>query len=94
MNPFSPANPESGQCRPDISYPCQWEYTVIGTDQRLLTEVIATVCAPETPTIALSNTSSGGRYCSLKASLTVTSETMRTEIFKLISAHPDVKLVI
>lgn len=80
--------------KPDISYPCQWEYLVIGTDEQRLTEIIVTACAPMIPVIGRSKSSSGGRYCSLKAVLVVDSEQMRLEIFTRISEHPDVKMVI
>ena len=79
---------------PDIVYPCQWEYLVIGSDQEELIEIIHAACAPAAPLITRSKRSSGGRYCSLKATLQVENERMRLEIFARISEHPAVKMVI
>jgi len=80
--------------KPDINYPCIWEYKVIGTDQQRLTEVILVACAPAAPQINLANVSSGGRYYSLNATLVVNSEEERLAIFKRLSDSPDVKMVI
>lgn len=82
------------QKKPDISYPCRWEYRVIGEDRQTLTEVIFDACAPAIPDIELSNTSSSGRYYSLNATLTVDNEEMRLIIFERIQIHPAVKMVI
>jgi hypothetical protein len=80
--------------KPDIVYPCEWEYKVIGTDKSKLEEIIITACLPNTPSIVLSNMSSRGRYYSLNATLQVESEEMRLAIFKRIMQHPEVKMVI
>ncbi len=80
--------------KPDISYPCPWEYKVIGKDQQVLTEIIVDACAPAVPDIKLSNISSSGRYYSLNATLTVEDEEMRLAIFDRIQKHPAVKMVI
>lgn len=80
--------------RPDISYPCLWEYKVIGEDQGVLTEIIIDACAPAVPEIKLSNISSSGKYYSLNATLTVENEEIRLAIFERIQKHPEVKIVI
>ena len=80
--------------KPDIEYPCEWEYKVIGTDKSKLKEIIIEACQPATPSIALSNVSSKGRYYSLNATLEVESEEVRLAIFKRIMQHPEVKMVI
>lgn len=90
--PFS--NSPGSRTRPVISYPCLWEYRVIGSDRERLTEIIISSCAPAEPAISVSNSSSGGRFCSLKATLEIASEEMRLAIFQRISSYPEVKLVI
>ena len=82
------------QRKPDISYPCLWEYKVIGEEQQTLTDIIIAACAPLVPDIELSNVSSSGRYYSLHATLTVKDEKMRLTIFERIQEHPAVKMVI
>jgi len=86
--------PRSTQRKPDITYPCTWEYKVIGTDEEKLKAVILAACVPTVPTISLSNVSSKGTYYSLNASLVVEDEEMRLRIFSHIENSPDVKLVI
>jgi len=80
--------------KPQVSYPCEWEYKVIGTDEEKLKAVILAACVPAVPTISLSNVSSKGTYYSLNASLVVEDEAMRLRIFSSIENSPDVKLVI
>lgn len=82
------------QRKPDITYPCSWEYKVIGTDREKIEETIIAACAPLLPTIVLSNVSSNGRYFSLDATLEVDSEELRLTIFERIQNSPDVKMVI
>ncbi len=80
--------------RPEISYPCTWEYRVIGTDRQRLRQIILSACEPAVPAIRDGNRSSHGRYCSVNASVEVTSEDMRLAIFARISNNPEIKLVI
>ena len=80
--------------KPDIIYPCQWEYKVIGENRQVLENIILNACAPTIPEIALSNVSSSGKYFSLNATLLVESEEMRNAIFNRIQKHPAVKMVI
>lgn len=82
------------QRKPDISYPCTWEYKVIGENQEKLKEVIREACAPLKPHISLSNISSSGRYYSLNATLEVADESTRLLIFDKIQKSSDVKMVI
>lgn len=82
------------QRKPDISYPCLWEYKVIGTDKEKLKAVLFAACAPAVPSISLSNVSKKGTYYSLNASLQVENEEMRLRIFDYLKNSPDVKIVI
>jgi len=80
--------------KPDITYPCTWDYNAIGTSEEKLKAVILAACVPAVPTITLSNVSAKGTYYSLNASLVVEDEAMRLRIFSSIENSPDVKLVI
>jgi putative lipoic acid-binding regulatory protein len=82
------------QKKPDIDYPCIWEYRVIGRDEQKLRAVIHAACTPSVPTIRLANVSSKGTYYSLDASLEVADEPMRLRIFNYLKNSPDVKIVI
>lgn len=82
------------QKKPDIDYPCIWEYKVIGSNEEVLRAIIYAACAPAVPTITLSNVSSKGTYFSLNATLEVADEEMRLRIFNHLQNSPDVKIVI
>ena len=82
------------QRKPEINYPCTWEYKVIGEDQEAITGVIVEACAPVKPVITLSNISSSGKYYSLNATLMVENEETRLEIFVNIQKSSAVKMVI
>ncbi len=94
MTDSSADNSTGNQCRPEINYPCIWEYRVIGTDRQRLTEIVLSACEPAVPTIRDGNRSSQGRYCSVNATVEVSSEDMRLAIFARISNNPEIKLVI
>ena len=80
--------------KPEIEYPCNWLYKVIGEDIELLREIIVTACAPTAVEITHSHSSSKGKYHSLNASLTVENEDMRLQIYQLLQAHPAIKYVL
>lgn len=82
------------QDKPDIDYPCTWIYKVIGEDTQVLQEVIMTACAPAEVVISHSHSSSGGKYHSLNATLTVEDEQTRLQIYELLKQHPAVKVVL
>ena len=78
---------------PQIEYPCRWQYTVVGEDERALREILLLACAPAEADIHFSHRSSGGRYVSLKAEVTVASEEERIKIFRLIQDSSEVRFV-
>ena len=82
------------QRKPDISYPCLWEYKVVGSDEQKLRAAILAACTPVEPIITLSNVSKKGTYFSLNAELQVEDEEMRLRIFTYLQNSPDVKIVI
>lgn len=80
--------------KPEIEYPCNWVYKVIGEDQEEMKNLIVTACAPAEVQITHSHTSSKGKYHSLNASLVVESEEQRLQIYDLLKNHPAVKVVL
>jgi putative lipoic acid-binding regulatory protein len=89
-NTTNPSHPE----KPEIEYPCQWVYKIIGEDTKILKELIITACAPAEVDIAHSHSSSKGKYHSLNATLEVENETQRLQIYDLLKTHPAVKVVL
>jgi len=80
--------------RGEISYPCRWEYTVIGTSEQDLRAAIAEIVAYRPHVVELSRISRAGAYCSLRLELTVESETARNAIFAALAGHDDVTMVL
>lgn len=80
--------------KPEITYPCLWQYKVIGKDQDLLEAAIKEICAPNPVSISFSNTSSSGKYYSLNAELEVENEEQRNSLFTAFKNHPAVTMVI
>ncbi len=77
-----------------IEYPCSWDYKIIGEDPTLLKDAVNRICAPTTPQIAYSHTSSGGKYHSFNVSLIVESEEKRLAIFEALKQAPVIKMVL
>jgi len=80
--------------KPQIDYPCRWQYTVVGEDEQALRQILLLACAPSQVDIRFSHRSSGGRYVSLKAEVTVASEEERDSIFRLIQENSEVRFVL
>ena len=88
--------PEDEQ-RPEIVYPCRWEYKVIGSNREQIEAAILAIvqelnCLDYT--LDFSHTSSTGKYCSLLLAITVENEEHRNAIFKALETHPDIRMVL
>lgn len=86
--------PNSGQEKPEIEYPCSWVYKVIGEDCSLLKDVIVKSCSPYDVSITHSHSSSKGKYHSLNAELVVPDEEVRLQIYERLKTDPAVKIVL
>jgi uncharacterized protein len=80
--------------KPEIAYPCLWLYKVIGKDPESIRDAIMAVCTPLPVLISPSHSSSQGTYWSFNAELEVKDEDMRLAIYKSLTSHPAVKLVL
>ncbi len=89
-----PSHVPQDSCKPEISYPCLWQYKLIGQDRNQLLEAIKQ-CVTESPyTLNDSNTSSGGKYVSMSLELTVNDEPQRLKFYRDFAAHAAVKVVL
>ena len=80
--------------RPDIDYPTEWQYKIIGSDvDEMLSAVEESIIGLDYK-VVLSNVSSNEKYFSLNISLVVPSEVVRDIIFQKLSNHPAIKFVI
>lgn len=78
----------------EISYPCEWAYTIIGKDRLLMREAVNSIIQPNTFELTESHQSSAGKYISLKVKLVVFSEEERVKYFKKLGSHQYIKMVL
>ena len=80
--------------KPNIEYPCNWDYKVIGTDLDEMIKAIEQVVIGLEYKISSSNVSSKGNYFSLGLQVYVTSEVVRDIIFAKLKDNESVKMVL
>ena len=79
--------------KPEIQYPCEWSYKVIGSDRERITDTISVVLKGFAYHCVESRKSRTGKYMSFHVSLRVQSEEERNKIFLLLTDIPTVKVV-
>ena len=82
------------QTKPDIEYPCEWGYKIIGTDKSALEACISEVMQKRRHSIKEGNRSSKGKFVSMSSQCKVKSQEDRDLIFKAFQEHSAVKMVI
>ncbi len=85
---------DSNSNKPNIEYPCNWHYKVIGTDASEMIKAIELAVDGMDYKISSSNVSSKGNYFSLNLKVFVTSEVIRDIIFTKLKANEFVKMVL
>ncbi len=79
--------------KPDISYPCKWEYRIIGENKTRIEQIVGEIL--EKPyTLELKNHSHQNRFVSMHLMVDVDNEEERNNIYSLLSNHPEIKMVI
>ena len=76
--------------KPQISYPCEWEFKVIGTDEGAVRQAIGQILGERACQLDVSHRSRGGKYSSLRLVVRVEDEADRNAIFQALSEHEDV----
>ena len=80
--------------KPEINYPCEWGYKIIGTSDSRLEACVFEIIGSREYTIGKGKSSSKGKFYALTATCEVASEEDRNAIFKAFQDHCDVKMVI
>ncbi len=80
--------------KPEITYPCEWSYKVIGPDVNKILSAIEEASMGLAYEVLPSNVSSNGKYFSLNFKLEVPNETVRNLIFEKLEKSPDIKFVL
>jgi len=85
-----------GSCKtkPNIEYPCEWGFKIIGTNKERLSISITEVMGEREYKTRAGNSSSKGKFHSMNAYCQVASEKDRDSIFKAFQEHIDIKMVI
>jgi len=85
---------DPGPDSPEIRYPCRWEYKIIGACPEEVRAAVAEVIGDAQHSLSVSNTSSGGKYVSLRLRVTVRDGEHRRSIYDDLAAHQHVKMVL
>ncbi len=80
--------------KPEILYPSEWHYRIIGTAEEPIRNVIESVMGNKKYKVTASNQSSGGKYLSFLLTTIVDSEVERVSIFESIRSSEDIKMVL
>lgn len=80
--------------RPNIIYPCNWDYKIIGTNVDEMIKAIEIIVDRMEYELSSSKVSSKGNYISLNLRVLVTSEVIRDLIFAKLEANEYVKMVL
>jgi putative lipoic acid-binding regulatory protein len=85
---------DSNSERPELKYPCEWIYKVIGKDVDKLIAAIETASLELDYEVTPSNVSENENYFSLNFKITVPSEAARDIIYQKLNNHKDVIMVL
>ncbi|HEX5538381.1 MAG TPA: DUF493 domain-containing protein [Methylophilaceae bacterium] len=86
------------QEKPLIEFPCDFPIKIMGDTHDEFTETIIAAIRSHLPEFDASHVemraSSGGRYISLTCTVHVTSQAQLDDLYRLLTAHPMVKVVL
>lgn len=80
--------------KPDINYPTNWGFKIIGKDKDKLLACIKVAMGDKKYLCSLGNISRTGKFTTYNASCVVESEEERNKIFKYFEDHNDINMVI
>jgi uncharacterized protein len=79
--------------RPEIAYPCEWSYKIIGNNVDKILEAIENAVSGLKYEVTPSNISKNGNYYSLNLTLTVPNEVVRDLIYQKLDSSDSIKIV-
>ena len=80
--------------KPEIDYPCQWSYKVIGSEKDHIQKTIELGLKERNYTLSISKKSKSGKYTSFNVELFVESEKERDFFFGMLREIESVKFVL
>ena len=78
----------------NIEYPCKWTYTIIGSNEQSIREVVSEVMDGKDYYLSFSRESRGSKYISMNAEISVSSEFERNKIYSSLCNNASVKVVL
>ena len=78
----------------ELDYPCNWEYKVVIRQEQTIKEIIKEVLEEREHNIKPSKTSAKGKFKSFTLETLVHNEDDRQEIYRMLSAHEHIKMVV
>ena len=82
------------QDKPQIEYPTNWGFKIIGRDKEALQACIKEVMGDKEHLCSIGNKSRTGKFTTYNASCVVESQEERDRLFKCFQDHDDVQMVI
>lgn len=79
--------------KPEIHYPCVWEFRIIGENKARLEQIISELMTKRY-TLDEKNHSSKGRFVSMHLSVEVESEEERNALYQSLSTHKEISMVL
>lgn len=80
--------------KPDITYPCQWTFKIIGTRSDIIRRLTEECLKGKKYSLSASNKSSSGKYVSMSLKTEVKDESSRDLIYTYFKGQPDIKMVL
>ncbi len=80
--------------RPEIKYPCDWSYKLIGTDLKDLRAAVGEILPAGDYKLTHSRTSEEGKYFSMDLRITVYDHATREGLYRALSTHESIRLVL
>ncbi len=80
--------------RPEIHYPTQWGFKIIGRDKNKLLSCIKEIMGDKEHQCSIGNISKTGKFTAYNASCIVENEEERNKIFKYFEESDDIDMVI
>ena len=80
--------------KPEIEYPCRWQFRIIGEERLAMIKAITTLTGVAADEITEANVSSNGRYLSLTLELVVHNDDERLAYYRLLAANPAIRMVL
>jgi uncharacterized protein len=79
--------------RPEITYPCEWSYKIIGNNIDKILKAVESAVSGLKYEVTPSNISKNGNYYSLNLTLTVPNEVVRDLIYQKLDSSDSIKIV-